>query len=113
MSDKKEKFRVKRSWVGGPDVGTEIDGPIHPTLLPHVERIVGGGSDASKAAKILEQAKNESDEIIAGANVLKDEAAKILEQARLDVEQILADAKAEAAKILEEAKPAPAGNNRR
>ena len=107
MSEKKEVFRVKRPWVGGPELGVEIEGPIPAGLLPNVERVVVAslkdGDSAEKAAKILEQAKKESDEIIAGANALKDDAAKILEQAQIDVDKILADAKAEAEKIIADA----------
>ena len=107
MSEKKEVFRVKRPWVGGPELGVEIEGPIPAGLLPNVERVVVAslkdGDYAEKAAKILEQAKKEYDEIIAGANALKDDAAKILEQAQIDVDKILADAKAEAEKIIADA----------
>lgn len=93
MTEKKEAYRVKRAWVGGPEVGAEIKGPIHAALLPHVERIlVGAKPDDSgeKAAKVLEDAKAE--------------AAKILDQARADAEGVLNGAKAEAAKLVEEAK---------
>lgn len=116
MSEKKEVFRVKRTWVGGPELGAEVNGPIPAVLLPNVERVVVAKSkdddgSTEKAAKILEQAKKDSDEIIAGANTLKDEAAKILEQAQADVEKILADAKAEAEKIISDASK-PSGNRR-
>lgn len=93
MSEKKEVFRVKRTWVGGPDLGAEVDGPIPVVLLPNVERVVvladASKADTKAAAKVLEDAKAE--------------AAKILDQARSDADGILNGAKLEAAKILEDA----------
>jgi cell division septum initiation protein DivIVA len=94
MSEKKEVYRVKRTWVGGPELGAEVDGPIPSVLLPNVERVLVSGGDTSKAdtkaaAKVIDEAKAE--------------AAKILDQARTDADGILNDAKLEAAKILEDA----------
>jgi len=128
MTEKKEKFRVKRAWIGGPDVGAEIElkVPVNPSLLPNVELILNGVTDTSKAeskaAEIIAdaeaKAKAFTDEAVekfheareAVVAEAKAEAAKILDQARSDADGILNGAKAEAAKMLEEAKASNSGN---
>lgn len=95
MPEKKEVFRVKRPWVGGPELGAEVDGPIPSVLLPNVERVVVTKKDddsSGKAAKIIDDAKAE--------------ATKILDQARDDADGILNGAKAEAEAIKAEAEKA-------
>jgi vacuolar-type H+-ATPase subunit H len=121
MSDKKEQYRVKRPWVGGPVAGTVIKGPVHPALLPNVEKVVGASDEAGakeKAGSIISDAENSArdylkdtqdaanaarDKIIADAQA---EADKIVAQARTDADAILNGAKAEADKIVADAKHA-------
>lgn len=102
--EKKERYRVVRPWVGGPELGDVIDGPVHPAIRSHVELVRGKKSQGAEADQVIADAEAQAEEILATANAQKEESAKVLDDARAEAEKILTDARAEADTIIAEAK---------